>query len=42
LDSVKMLCRRLERVVVDRSSNSYPKDMKMSTERLYKDKDQNN
>ena len=42
LDSVKMLCRRLERVVVDRSGNSYPKDMKMSTERLHKDKDQNN
>jgi hypothetical protein len=42
LDSVKMLCRRLERVVVDRSGSSYPKDMKMSTERLHKDKDQNN
>ena len=42
LDSFKMLCRRLERVVVDRSGNSYPKDMKMSTERLHKDKDQNN
>jgi hypothetical protein len=41
LDSVKMLCRRLERVVVDMSGNSYPKDIKMSTESLHKNKDQN-
>jgi len=41
LDSVKMLCRRLEKVVVDMSGNSYPKDMTMATERLHKNKDQN-
>jgi hypothetical protein len=40
LDSFKMLCRRLEKVV-DMSSNSYPKDMTMSTESLHKNKEKN-
>jgi hypothetical protein len=40
LDSFKMLCRRLEKVV-DISDNSYPRDMTTSSERLHKNKEQN-
>ncbi len=38
LDSFKMLCRRLEKVV---PANNYSKDMTMSTEKLHKNKDKN-
>jgi hypothetical protein len=41
LDSLKMLCRRLEKVVDMSGNNSYPKDMTMSTESLHKNKEKN-
>jgi hypothetical protein len=41
LDSFKMLCRRLEKVVDMSGNNSYPKDMTMSTENLHKNKEKN-
>jgi hypothetical protein len=41
LDSFKMLCRRLEKVVVDTPGNNYSKDMTISTDRLHKNKDKN-
>ncbi|HEX7142060.1 MAG TPA: hypothetical protein VF222_06250 [Nitrososphaeraceae archaeon] len=41
LDSFKMLCRRLEKVVVDIPGNNYSKDMTMSLDRLHKNKDKN-
>jgi hypothetical protein len=41
LDSFKMLCRRLEKVVDMSGNDSYPKDMTMSTENLHKNKEKN-
>ena len=42
LDSFRMLCRRIGRVVSNMHDNSYSKDIIMSPERLHNSTDQNN